>query len=45
MDTSKVKRHRKQATMNHNKTTALKRSVIELLGDLKLYLRAQPHHT
>ena len=50
----KVKRHRnsdtrKQATENHNKNTALERSVINYLGGggggggLKLVLRAKPH--
>ena len=34
--------HQKQATENHNKTTALERSVFNYWG-LKLALRAQPH--
>ena len=47
MNTRKVKRHRnpghpKQATENHNKTTALERSVKNYWG-VKLVLRAQPH--
>ena len=48
MNTSKVKRHRnsdtkKQATENHNNTTALEWSVMNYWGGLKLVLRAQLH--
>ena len=32
INTHKVKRHRKQTTENHNKTTALERSVMNYLG-------------
>ena len=48
MNTRKVKRHRssdtKKATENHNRTTALERSVMNYWGGLKLVLRAQAHH-
>ena len=48
MNTRKVKLHgnsdtKKQVTENHNKTTALERSVMNYWG-LKLVLRRQPHH-
>ena len=40
---SEVVWHQKKATENHNKTTALERSVMNYLGEgLKIVLHAQP---